>query len=659
MRLTSWRQGVLALGAFAVLAVAQSWPLPLHFGTHLTGEPSGDAGVYVWNLWIFSHELFKTGHLPLSTMEILPLAGPVDLSLHNYTIFADLLAVPLLRVLDIISTFNLIYLINVALAGFGMFLLARRLTGRAPEAFLAGLMFAWAPFLVTRGAGHYSLTAAAPLPIFMLGLHQAWETRRLRDAVLAGVALAWASFCDPYYAVYCVMLGGAFVVTRTVDVTLMRRSVQQLRAARNLLNVALVVVIVLIVGVNLIGGGVVRIGPARISMRTLYTPMLILTLLAIARLAIATNLRITTLPLPSRAFLIRAAIASGVVAVLLMSPTLYAVGVRVIEGRMPSSPLYWRSSPPGVDLLSFLAPNPNHPLAPDALKAAVAAGAGGYVEQVASLSWIGALVMLAAWRFSAFRPGRFWPWLTVAFALLSMGPFLHVAGITTYIPGPWALLRYVPLVGAARMPGRMSVVVMMGFCVLFALALAALTRRYPQRRTLLLSAVGVLLMAELLPTPRALFPVDVPRVYQAVAADPRPVRVLTLPTGVRDGVAPIGNFDASTQFYQVFHGKGLVGGYLSRVSARRKEAYRRLPVMGALLDVSEGRTLEREKIDRALQRRGRVPEDHQPRLRHHAGAARQFRSPESGHEPPRPDESRRSRRLQPVRASAPRLILIM
>jgi hypothetical protein len=25
--------------------------------------------------------------------------------------------------------------------------------------------------------------------------------------------VAWAWACDPYYAVYCVMLGGAFVVT--------------------------------------------------------------------------------------------------------------------------------------------------------------------------------------------------------------------------------------------------------------------------------------------------------------------------------------------------------------------------------------------------------------------------------------------------------------
>ena len=600
MRFT-WRQGALALCAYALVSVAQSWPLPLHMSTHLTGEPSGDAGVYVWNLWIFSHELFKTGGVPFSTTEILPLGGPADLSLHNYTVFADLIAVPLLKAFDLITTFNVIYLVNVTLAGFGMFLLARRLTERVPEAFLAGLMFAWAPFLVTRGSGHYSLAAAAPLPFFMLALYRAWDTRRVRDAVLAGVVVAWASFCDPYYAVYCVILGAAFVITRTVDVTLMRRSDHALRAAKNLLNVSLVVVVGLIVGVNLIGGGVVKMGPLRISMHTLYTPMLVLTLLALARVAISTNLRITALPRPSRAFMVRAVMAGGVVAVMLMSPTLLAVSKRAIGGQLPSNPLYWRSSPPGVDLLSFLAPNPNHPLAPTALTATVAAGAGGYIEQVASLSWVGALVMFAAWRFVRFKPGRFWPWLTGAFALMSIGPFLHVAGIKTYIPGPWALLRYVPFIGAARMPGRMAIVVTMGFCVLFALALVAITRRYPERRRLILATVGVLLAFELLPAPRTLFAVEVPRVYQTVAADPRPIRVLTLPAGIRDGVAPIGNFDASAQFYQAFHGKGLVGGYLSRVSARRKAMYRRLPVLSALFDASEGRTLRPGQFDRALE----------------------------------------------------------
>jgi hypothetical protein len=502
--------------------------------------------------------------------------------------------------LGIIKTFNVVYVINCALAGFGLFLLARHLTGRTAESMIAGLMFAWAPFLITRGSGHYSLAAAAPLPVFMLLLYRAWESRRLRDAIGAGAVMAWAAFCDPYYAVYCVMLGACFVGSRLVDVSLVRRPVNELRSAKNLLHVAIGVIAVLIVGVHYLGGGVVQVGSFRVTMHTLYTPMLLLTVLALVRLAVGTNLRLTPLPVPSRQFMWRASIACAVMAAVLMSPTLYAVGLRILEDRMPSEPVLWRSSAHGVDLLAFLLPNPNHPLAPAAIHDWLAPPPVVFEEQVASLSWIGAIVILVAWRVAGYRPSRLWLAVTLAFGVMAMGPFLQVAGINTQIPGPWALLRYAPVIGAARMPGRLSIVVMMGFCVLFAYALAALGRRYPQKRALILSTVAVLLVFEFLPAPRALHAASMPAIYETIAADPRPVRVLNLPTGVRDGLSSMGNYSAVAQFYQAFHGKGLIGGYLSRVSPERKQFYRRAPVMGALIEISEGRKLTRFQIDRAV-----------------------------------------------------------
>ena len=40
--------------------------------------------------------------------------------------------------------------------------------------------------------------------------------------------------------------------------------------------------------------------------------------------------------------------------------------------------------------------------------------------------------------------------ITIGFGLLALGPFVHVAGVNTYLPTPWTLLRYVPLIGEAR-----------------------------------------------------------------------------------------------------------------------------------------------------------------------------------------------------------------
>jgi hypothetical protein len=78
-------------------------------------------------------------------------------------------------------------------------------------------------------------------------------------------------------------------------------------------------------------------------------------------------------------------------------------------------------------------------------------------------------------------------------------------------------------------------------------------------------------------------------IYDVVAADPRPVRLLGLPVGVRDGVSSSGNFSARSQFNQTKHGKRLIGGYLSRISKRRlawmRAEYRTLD---RLIALSEG-----------------------------------------------------------------------
>ena len=57
------------------------------------------------------------------------------------------------------------------------------------------------------------------------------------------------------------------------------------------------------------------------------------------------------------------AAAVGVLAMLLpLSPVLYAFGERLAFDNSVGTPVYWRSSPPGVDLLAFVLPNPNHAL---------------------------------------------------------------------------------------------------------------------------------------------------------------------------------------------------------------------------------------------------------------------------------------------------------
>jgi hypothetical protein len=593
-----WRRDASLLAVFVLLAALQAWPLPLSMSTRLTGQPTGDAGVYVWNIWMFRHQLVEHRQ-PMQTLAILPLDGPTDLSLHNYTVFSDLLALPLLPWFSVVTSFNVVYLLNVALAAFGLYLLARRLTGRVAESAIAGAVFACSPFLVARSAAHFSLVAAAPLPFFLLFLLRAWETRRRRDAAALGLAVAWAAYCDPYYAVYCAMLGSAFVGSRLIGVRVRRRPIAERPPARFVVDAALAAIAVTLVVVTIAGGGQVAVGGIRISMRSLYTPVLMLTVLVLARVALSVHLDWTLRPPPPRSWIVRGSLIAVGTAALLLAPELVALARRAVEGRMVSAPILWRSSPPGVDLLSLLAPNPHHPLAPRSWVGWLASRPNGLVDQVASLSWAGAALMLLAWRSGAWRPPRFWIAVTVGCALLSLGPFIQVGGLNSHVPTPWAVLRYIPVIGAARMPSRLAVVTTLGFAVLLATALSALAVRYPHRRRLIAVGAAAALTLELLPIPRTLYPAEIPSIYQTVRDDPRRVRVLELPTGVRDGLSSLGDFNASAQFHQTFHEKALIGGYLSRVSRDTQEFYRRVPVLDALLTLSERQPLDIAAADRA------------------------------------------------------------
>lgn len=609
----SVRSAVALLG-YALTAVAFAWPLPLDLSARLTGSVSGDTGVYVWNLWVFRHEIVAHHHLPLFTSKILALTPPIDLSLHNYTIFQDLLAFPVLPIAGVVSTFNLVQLAMMTLTAWATFLLARRVTGRDPEAWLAGLLFAFSPTMIAKSTAHFSLLAAAPLAIFLLLLLRAERTGRLRDAALAGATVAWAALCDAYYGIYCVLLFAVFAGARLIRFehhAVEPRTSHALRVPRPLpetraLDVLMLCLLGLIVGILASGGRRVQVLGITLSMRSVYTPVLLLTIAAVARVAVAVRPRVMPSPLGGRP-LAGMLVVGAIVCATILSPVLYALGHRIAEGGRLQEKVFWRSSPPGVDAVAYVLPNPTHPFAGTGWRDWLSRErADAFPDQAASLPYVALLVVaIALWRQREPLP-RLWMAITLVFAALSLGPFIRVAGINTHVPGPWAILRYLPIVGSARMPSRFVVLATLGFAMLFALCLARLAAG--RHRRVILAAVGAVLVFELLPVPRTLHSAEVPGIYRIVRDDPRRVRVLDLPFGIRDGVMSAGDFNASSEFYQTYHEKALIGGYLSRIPVSEIEQYRRLPVLSALMLLSENLPLDPAHERAALERAQRLVE---------------------------------------------------
>jgi hypothetical protein len=123
-----WPAHLAAVFAYAIVAIAFNWPLSAHLGTHLTGPAESDAGVYVWNQWVFHHELVIHRAHPYFTSMIFAASGRADLALHNYTSFANLLALPFVSIFGVITTFNLVYLLMQVITAYAMFRLARQFT---------------------------------------------------------------------------------------------------------------------------------------------------------------------------------------------------------------------------------------------------------------------------------------------------------------------------------------------------------------------------------------------------------------------------------------------------------------------------------------------------------------------------------------------------
>jgi hypothetical protein len=583
-----------------VVSAALSWPLPRHLSTHLTGPPSGDTGIYVWNLWVFHHQLMVQHSTPLQTGTVLSLAPPVDLTLHNYTIFVNLLALPVLQVLPLLATFNVLYLGLQALTAWCTALLARRAGAGPWEAWLAGLAFAWSPVLVARSTAHFSMLAAAPLPLLLYWMVRSQGAGQLRWSVAIGATLAWAVFCDVYYAVYGALLVACWTAASTIVVVRAQTGERRTAWLTTVVD-GLIVIVAAFVTAIAVQGGLIDIAGIRISMRTLYTPMLLLTTLVGVRVLMAWRPRFILQVRPTMTTI--ALVLAGVVTMAVgMGPVLVAFGSRLLEGSLENPGIHWRSSPPGVDLLAFVMPNPSHPLFGRPFHDwIVARRPDGFAELTGSLSLVVLATIVVAWRAVGWRPRRRWIWMSLAFGALALGPFVTVAGINTHVPGPWALLRYLPVLGLARSPSRFAVVVSLLVAVLFGLALTALGRRWPASRGVVLAGVTVALLFELSPVPRTLYDGTPPEVVRHVAADPRDdIRVLVLPFGLRDGTSSLGNFDPLTQYYQTVHGKRLIGGYLSRVTTQQKAFHLGFPVLHALVTLSEPAPLSPDRRARAL-----------------------------------------------------------
>jgi len=250
----------------------------------------------------------------------------------------------------------------------------------------------------------------------------------------------------------------------------------------------------------------------------------------------------------------------------------------------------------GGDLASYLVPPVgNRWLATSATEALWHSSrfhAPASVENVTFLGYLLPLLALAlglaAWRRPAglapATPPETRPFaaLAVLFVLLTM-PELRWLG-HDLLRLPTGIMHFVPFLNNIRCPTRYVLLLSLLLPLVVALGLDSWLRGRPAATGWLLAAglsVGIFL--EFQPTAYPLIrAADVPLAYRVAAASPGEV-LFPIPLGLLDGMREVGHMDPAELLYQTQHHKAIPGAYVSRLPDAAFAAFRREPVLRALL----------------------------------------------------------------------------
>lgn len=547
------------LSSYILLALLLTWPLVLHFGSHVPGDGIDDPSL-VWNLWWIKARLIDQLRFDIFHVDWLFFPIEINLSFYTLTPLNGLLSIPLQTGLTPIIASNLILLSSYVLGGYGTFLLTRylltadrrpRTVDRGPQtadgrrsipntqspdhlvilsSAAAGIVYAFASSkLFYASLGQFNIASSQWIPFTVLYVIRAGQTRRARDAALAALFLTFQAWSELTYASFLlIFIAFYFLWTQTAD--------GRQRSA---------------------------VGGRRSAVGDLLAPFLLM----------------------------------GALFTIGISPFLWAMLPDLLrEGDFFASGGGFADIF-SADLMGYLLPTRLHPLVGDwAAALPFPNDKGQQIFLGYSALLLGILGSVELIRCQGWR-GLFWPLMAIFFWWLTLGAEARWAGQPLGIPGPFALISQLPFFSGNRYPSRYTVMLMLAVAVLVGWGVKGINElrikngwakyRLRGRPFFILYSLFILFfLFEHLSTPLPLNDFRVPPIYAQIAAEPGDFTVLELPTGWRNGARVMGKSDVlimMQQWYQTDHGKRRLGGNTSRNPAYKFQYFTEAPLIGDLI----------------------------------------------------------------------------
>jgi hypothetical protein len=183
-----------------------TWPL----AAGITRDVAWDLGDPVLNMWILAWdcEQFRGilqghySHLRHFFDANIFHPAPLTLAYSEHLVPQAIQIFPVYALTkNPILCYNLLFLSTFVLSGVGMFLFARELTGSTAAAFVAGLLFGFAPYRIPQSS-HLQVLSSQWMPFAMYGFRRFFEGGRTRALAGGTAAVVLQGLSSGYYLLY-------------------------------------------------------------------------------------------------------------------------------------------------------------------------------------------------------------------------------------------------------------------------------------------------------------------------------------------------------------------------------------------------------------------------------------------------------------------------
>ena len=205
-----------AAAAYLVLTLVATWPLVLGLGR----DVAWDLGDSVLVMWILSWDceqfirILGGEFTRVWTFFDANIFYPAPLTLA----YSDHLLAQAIQVFPIwaatnnpILAYNLLFISTFVLSGLGAYLLVRELTGSPVAGFVAGLLFAFAPYRLPQSS-HLQVLSAQWMPLALYGFTRYVGSGRIRPLAGAAATLVLQNLSSGYHLLYFPPFAVAYVL---------------------------------------------------------------------------------------------------------------------------------------------------------------------------------------------------------------------------------------------------------------------------------------------------------------------------------------------------------------------------------------------------------------------------------------------------------------